>query len=100
MPDSHDFNELLAKVYGSIEENKEYAFSVSDDIAAHPELSGEEFRTAEIFCGWLKDEGFVVEMPYCGMETAFIASNRMRFELAKKDKTLNSYIISIGTSSL
>ena len=73
MPDSHDFNELLAKVYGSIEENKEYAFSVSDDIAAHPELSGEEFRTAEIFCGWLKDEGFVVEMPYCGMETAFIA---------------------------
>lgn len=29
------------------------------------------------------------------METAFIASNRMRMELAKKDKTLNSYIISI-----
>ncbi len=32
---------------------------------------------------------------FAGMETAFIASNRMRFELAKKDKTLNSYIISI-----
>ncbi|HHT22912.1 MAG TPA: HlyC/CorC family transporter [Bacteroidales bacterium] len=32
---------------------------------------------------------------FAGMETAFIASNRMRMELAKKDKTLNSYIISI-----
>ena len=73
MSDSHDFKELLAKVYRSIEDHKEYAFSVSDDIAAHPELSGEEFRTSEIFCGWLRDEGFVVEMPYCGMETAFIA---------------------------
>lgn len=29
------------------------------------------------------------------METAYMASNRMRFELAKKDKTLNSYIIAI-----
>ncbi len=29
------------------------------------------------------------------METAFIVSNKMRLELAKKDKTLNSYIISI-----
>ena len=44
------FNELLAKVYSSIDEQKEHAFSVSDDIAAHPELSGEEFRTAGIFC--------------------------------------------------
>ncbi|MFA7220933.1 MAG: M20/M25/M40 family metallo-hydrolase, partial [Synergistaceae bacterium] len=67
------FNELLAKVYSSIDEQKEHAFSVSDDIAAHPELSGEEFRTAGIFCEWLKNDGFDVEMPYCGMETAFIA---------------------------
>lgn len=32
---------------------------------------------------------------FAGMETAYMASNRMRFELAKKDKTLNSYIIAI-----
>lgn len=32
---------------------------------------------------------------FAGMETAFIASNRLRMELAKKDKTLNSYIITI-----
>ena len=73
MSNDNVFNELLAKVYSSIHEQKEYAFSVSDDIAAHPELSGEEFRTAGIFCDWLKKDGFDVEMPYCGMDTAFIA---------------------------
>jgi len=52
---------------------KSMTFSVSDDIAEHPELSGEEFRTAGIFCDWLKKDGFNVEMPYCGMDTAFIA---------------------------
>lgn len=32
---------------------------------------------------------------FAGIETAYMAANRMRFELAKKDKSLNSYIISI-----
>ena len=32
---------------------------------------------------------------FAGSETAYMASNRLRFELAKKDKSLNSYIISI-----
>lgn len=32
---------------------------------------------------------------FSGMETAYMAANRLRFELAKKDNTLNSYIISI-----
>lgn len=32
---------------------------------------------------------------FAGIETAYMASNRLRFELAKKDKSLNSYIISI-----
>ncbi len=73
MPISHDFDELLSKIYSSVEETKEHAFSVSDDIAEHPELSGEEYRTSQIFCEWLKNEGFAVEMPYCGMDTAFIA---------------------------
>ena len=32
---------------------------------------------------------------FAGIETAYMASNRLRFELAKKEKSLNSYIISI-----
>lgn len=32
---------------------------------------------------------------FSGMETAYLSANRLRFELAKKDKSLNSSIISI-----
>ncbi|MHB9055039.1 MAG: hemolysin family protein [Paludibacteraceae bacterium] len=32
---------------------------------------------------------------FSGMETAYMAANRLRFELAKKDNTLNSFIIAI-----
>lgn len=67
------FEELLIKANKFIEDVKTTAFHISDDIAAHPELSGEEFRTAGLFCDWLNKEGFAVEMPYCGMDTAFIA---------------------------
>ena len=32
---------------------------------------------------------------FAGIESAYMASNRLRFELAKKEKSLNSYIVSI-----
>jgi len=72
MVENH-FEELLSTVYNYIDDHKETAVGISDDIACHPELSGEEFRTTKIFYEWLKQDGFDVQMPYCNMETAFIA---------------------------
>lgn len=73
MENTVKFEELYSQVNKFIDDKKSEAWRISDDIAAHPELSGEEIRTAELFCSWLKSENFSVEIPYCGMETAFIA---------------------------
>ncbi len=67
------FEGFLSTVYNYIDEHKDFATDLSDDIADHPELSGEEFRTTGLFRDWLEREGFDVQMPYCGMDTAFIA---------------------------
>ena len=46
---------------------------LSDYIADNPEVSGEEYRTSEKIVEFMKAEGFEVEYPFCGIETAFKA---------------------------
>ncbi|MDR1586912.1 MAG: amidohydrolase [Treponema sp.] len=43
------------------------------DLAAHPEISGEERESSAKFVDVLKAGGYRLEYPYCGMETAFRA---------------------------
>lgn len=68
-----NFDVLYKKACDYIDAEKGKAFALSDDIAAHPELSGEEFRSTDLLCDWLKSEGFEIERNYCGMKTAFRA---------------------------
>lgn len=49
------------------------AVRISDDLAAHPELSGGEVRSSEIFASLLARHGFAVEQPFMEMPTAFMA---------------------------
>lgn len=60
-------------IHTGIELYAQRAIALSDDIAAHPELSFEEFRTSRCFADLLRNEGFAVESPFCDLPTAFCA---------------------------
>ena len=45
----------------------------NDDLADHPEVSGEEYETSRKIVGLLRDKGYTVQYPYAGRPTAFHA---------------------------
>ena len=47
---------------------------VSDKIWEYAELSLMEFQSAKLYCEVLEKEGFTVETPVAGIQTAFKAS--------------------------
>lgn len=47
--------------------------AMSDDFAAHPEVSGEEFRTSAVIAEVLGKAGFDVQYPFLDLPTAFMA---------------------------
>ncbi|RAN86542.1 amidohydrolase [Bacillus sp. SRB_28] len=57
-----------------IEEKRETFIHVSDRIWDYAEIRFEEFRSADLLCKVLEDEGFTVERGVADMETAFIGS--------------------------
>jgi amidohydrolase len=46
---------------------------LSLDLHAHPELAMREHRSAGLLKEWLANEGFAVESPVAGLDTAFVA---------------------------
>lgn len=48
--------------------------SLSDYIYEHPELGNEEYEAVRVLTEFLMENGFQVEQPFCGMETAFRAT--------------------------
>lgn len=57
-----------------IEEKREQLIRVSDCIWEYAETKFEEFRSAELICKTLEEEGFNVERGVAGLETAFIGN--------------------------
>ena len=57
-----------------IEQKKEWFTHVSDQIWEFAETRFEEFRSAELLCEALENEGFTVEKGVAGIETAFVGS--------------------------
>ena len=49
------------------------AIALSDDLAAHPELPDQEFRSSKKIVELLEQGGYQVEYPYLGYETGFRA---------------------------
>ncbi|WP_081584605.1 amidohydrolase [Bacillus bingmayongensis] len=57
-----------------IEEKRETFIHISDRIWDYAEIRFEEFRSANLLCKVLEEEGFTVERGVADMETAFIGS--------------------------
>ena len=54
-----------------VEDNLSDLIALNDDLADHPELSGEEHRSSKKIAEILKKKGFRVEMPFAGLDTSF-----------------------------
>jgi aminobenzoyl-glutamate utilization protein B len=63
-----------SEMFRSIDENKETITGVSDKIWDYAETAFEEFRSAELIEGVMRDHGFDVESGTGGIETAFCAT--------------------------
>ncbi len=67
----------LQNVKNSINEEifkyKEECFQLNTDLAEHPEISGQEYESSRKIVELLRKEGFDVEYPFYGFETAFFA---------------------------
>ena len=54
-----------------VEDNLSDLIALNDDLADHPELSGEEHRSSKKIAEILEKKGFRVEMPFAGLDTSF-----------------------------
>ena len=64
---------IKANIVDSIRENLDKARVLNDDLADHPEVSGQEFRSSGIIVDLLASKDFSVQYPYAGYSTAFLA---------------------------
>lgn len=65
--------QLTEQVMKQVEDQWEQLVAFNDDLADHPEISGEEFRSSARIAELLTKKGFQVEKPFAGYETAFRA---------------------------
>lgn len=66
-----DYEKLKSVIEKKIEEYHKELISLNDDIADHPEISGEEYETSRKIVKLLESKGYNVEYPFAGLETAF-----------------------------
>lgn len=70
MMDKHRISPSLAE---AVAKHHDLAIALSDDLAAHPELPDQEFRSSQKIVDILRQAGFEVEYPYLGYPTGFRA---------------------------
>ena len=68
-----NYESLKEKAYYEIEKYTAMCQHINDDLADHPELSGEEVESSSKIVELLKKEGFQTEYPFAGYNTAFKA---------------------------
>lgn len=61
-------------IFQNVEENKPDLVEISEYIHDHPELGYQEFKAVDKLASYLKEKGNIVELPYCGLDTAFKAT--------------------------
>lgn len=64
---------VSAKIKEIVGKYSELAIALSDELAAHPEISAQEFNSSRKMADTLACHGYEVEHPYCGYDTAFCA---------------------------
>lgn len=65
---------IVQRLDEAIEAHRAEAVALSDWMARHPELSGEEFEATARMTKILARAGFSIEQPYAGLATAFRAT--------------------------
>lgn len=63
---------LEKKLINEIENVKKTAFDLNYNLAAEPELSGQEFKSSKKIVDLLNENGIEAELNFCDLETAFI----------------------------
>ncbi len=58
-------------IHSAVERRHAQAAALSDDLAAHPEVGGEEFRSSQKIVDILRSAGYEVEYPYLDRPTGF-----------------------------
>lgn len=80
-----DYEALKKRIIQAVEAGREELSALNDDIADHPELSGEEFQTSRKIVELLRGKGYEVEYPFDELETAFrgvAGSNGHKYKVA------------------
>ncbi|MFC4100319.1 M20 family metallopeptidase [Paenibacillus xanthanilyticus] len=67
-------NPIAIEISDLIDRKQNLFIGVSDQIWEYAEIRFEEFKSAELLCRTLEQEGFRVEREAAGLETAFVAS--------------------------
>jgi amidohydrolase len=68
--------ELREKVKAAIAREREHIVEVAETIRVNPELQFEEFMASNLIADHLREVGYEVVKPYCGMETSFRATKK------------------------
>ncbi len=66
--------EMKEKIAEAVKANLQDAIALNDDLADHPEISGEEYESSRKIVELLKRKGFDVEYPFAGLPTSFKAT--------------------------
>ena len=69
-----NINQEKMAAVAAIESKADLISDVADQIWEYAELSLQEFRSAELYCEVLEQEGFRVKKGICNIDTAFLAS--------------------------
>lgn len=64
-------NNIAQLIKQAVERHHPKAIQLSDDLAAHPELSNREYESSRKIVDILRKGGYEVEFPYLGYDTAF-----------------------------
>jgi len=67
---------LKQQLMQEVDSRRSQIFEIADYIYTHPEISMTEKESSRYLAEILKNEGFEVEFPYCGLETAFKATRK------------------------
>lgn len=65
--------ELKEIIDQEIEKEKKTLIALNDDLADHPEVSGQEYESSRKIVELLNSRGYEVEYPFAGFDTAFRA---------------------------
>lgn len=77
--------EMKAKIVERIKANLPELIELNDDLADHPEISGEEYETSRKIVELLQKKGFATEYPFAGLDTAFrgiYGANNHKYKIA------------------